>query len=357
MADEKLSKTIWEEKEMPSLEYCSITRAAELLNYNEEDFLHWHDQGLITLSVNLHEDVPAFIVFESNTALFETIDPVIQKAYIDEENDGRKRGILIEENGSKRVIISEGNNEGLIFINKNEREKINSKLDKNKSIMENLIHNIFYKHSGIVLPNGHIKVITTNTNEHTLKNEIYGCYIYGIWEISDERDLTNDMNSTSGIFPFELKPKLIINNEIHNVTATSDEFGGFTQKDFFLTKSDVEKIFQRGRLPHLTQQEKSNLIEKPIDTPEKTHGNSIRNEALRMELITTAEIFLKKFPEKCKSRRLLISPEEWAKAIIQYRDNTNPDPDIPKFFMWTERTIIKHLRSYLKTRNYIVNKL
>ena len=76
-----------------------------------------------------------------------------------------------------------------------------------------------------------------------------------------------------------------------------------------------------------------------------------------MELITTAEIFLKKFPEKCKSRRLLISPEEWAKAIIQYRDNTNPDPDIPKFFMWTERTIIKHLRSYLKTRNYIVNKL
>ena len=72
---------------------------------------------------------------------------------------------------------------------------------------------------------------------HTLKNEIYGCYIYGIWEISDERDLTNDMNSTSGIFPFELKPKLIINDEIHNVTATSDEFGGFTQKDIFLTKN------------------------------------------------------------------------------------------------------------------------
>lgn len=355
MVDEKLSKSIWEEKEMPPLEYCSIIRAANLLNCKEEDFLHWHDEGLITLSVNLREEVPAFIVFESETALFEANGPVIQKAYIDEENDGRKRGILIEENGSKRVIISEENNEDLIFINKDEREKINSQLDKNKAIMESLIRNTFYKHSQAILPNGHIKVITTNTNEHTFKNEIYGCYIYGIWEISDEQDLTNDMNSASEIFPFELKPKLIINDEIHNVTATSDEFGGFTQKDIFLTKSDVEKIFQCSRLPHLTQQEKSNLIEKPIDTPEKAHGNSIRNEELRMELIKTAEIILKKFPEECKSRKLLISPEKWAEAIIKHRDN--PDPAIPKFFMWTERTIIKHLRAYLKTRNYIVNKL
>ncbi|HCD2175496.1 TPA: hypothetical protein NBJ32_003472, partial [Klebsiella pneumoniae] len=156
MVNEKLSKSIWEEKEMPPLEYCSIIRAANLLNCKEEDFLHWHDEGLITLSVNLREEVPAFIVFESETALFEANGPVIQKAYIDEENDGRKRGILIEENGSKRVIISEENNEDLIFINKDEREKINSQLDKNKAIMESLIRNTFYKHSQVILPNGHI---------------------------------------------------------------------------------------------------------------------------------------------------------------------------------------------------------
>ena len=88
------------------------------------------------------------------------------------------------------------------------------------------------------------------------------------------------------------------------------------QKDIFLTKSDVEKIFQCSRLPLLTQQEKSNLIEKPIDTPEKTHGNSIRNEALRMELITTAEIFLKKFPEKCKSR--LVNEATHLFILLQY---------------------------------------
>ncbi|HHJ4620909.1 MULTISPECIES: hypothetical protein [Klebsiella/Raoultella group] len=349
MVDEKLSKTIWEEKEMPPLEYCSITRAAKLMNYNEEDFLHWHDEGLITLSVNLHENVPAFIVLESNAALFEAIDPVIQKAYIDEENDGRKRGILIEENGSKRVIISEGNNEDLIFINNDEREEIKSKLDKNKAIMVDLIHNTFFKHSKIRLPDGHVKIITTNTNEHKFKNEIYGCYIYGVWEISDERELTNDMNSASGIFPFELRPKLIINDEIHDITATSDEFGGFTKKDVFLTESDVDEIFQRGRLSHLTQQEKSNLIKKPIITPRKTHGNSIRNEDMRRKLIKTAEIILQKFPEECKSRKSSISPEKWAEAIIKHRDN--PDPDIIKFFMWTERTIIKHLRTYLKTRS------
>lgn len=84
------------------------------------------------------------------------------------------------------------------------------------------------------------------------------------------------------------------------------------------------------------QQEKSNLIEKPIDTPEKTHGNSIQNEELRMEL-TKTEIILK-FPEECKKSKI-INPAQrnGLKVIIKHRDN--PDPAILKIFMWTERTM------------------
>nr|EAV8711703.1 hypothetical protein [Salmonella enterica] len=51
----KIQKNIWALNKMPPLEYCSLSRAAKLLNCEIEDFLHWHDVGSITLCINLQE--------------------------------------------------------------------------------------------------------------------------------------------------------------------------------------------------------------------------------------------------------------------------------------------------------------
>ncbi|WP_196207488.1 hypothetical protein [Citrobacter sp. Res13-Sevr-PEB04-36] len=51
----KNEKNIWALNKMPPLEYCSISRAAKLLNCEIEDFLHWHDVGVISLCINLQK--------------------------------------------------------------------------------------------------------------------------------------------------------------------------------------------------------------------------------------------------------------------------------------------------------------
>lgn len=51
----KNEKNIWAFNKMPPLEYCSISRAAKLLNCEVEDLLHWHDVGVINLSIKIQE--------------------------------------------------------------------------------------------------------------------------------------------------------------------------------------------------------------------------------------------------------------------------------------------------------------
>ncbi|EAC0630593.1 hypothetical protein GC796_19005 [Salmonella enterica] len=51
----KNEKNIWVLNKIPPLEYCSISRAAKLLNCEIEDFLHWHDVGVISLGINLQK--------------------------------------------------------------------------------------------------------------------------------------------------------------------------------------------------------------------------------------------------------------------------------------------------------------
>ena len=45
-------KNIWKDKRIAPLEYCSITRAAKLLECEAEDFLHWHDISALELLIN-----------------------------------------------------------------------------------------------------------------------------------------------------------------------------------------------------------------------------------------------------------------------------------------------------------------
>ncbi|TYL44051.1 hypothetical protein [Dickeya sp. ws52] len=47
-------KSIWENKNMPHLEFCTIERAAKLLGYEIDDFMHWWALNAINLYVYLN---------------------------------------------------------------------------------------------------------------------------------------------------------------------------------------------------------------------------------------------------------------------------------------------------------------
>lgn len=49
----KSANTIWQENNIPPLEYCSLKRASALLGCEIEDLWHWQDIGAVRFAVNL----------------------------------------------------------------------------------------------------------------------------------------------------------------------------------------------------------------------------------------------------------------------------------------------------------------
>jgi hypothetical protein len=51
--NKKIDKSVWEANNIPALEYCKLSRAAELLNCKIEDIIHFSEIGVIELSIKL----------------------------------------------------------------------------------------------------------------------------------------------------------------------------------------------------------------------------------------------------------------------------------------------------------------
>lgn len=62
-----IEKNIWKKNGLAPLDYCSISRAANILNCEESDILHWCYTGKINLGINLRSSYLYYISFRKES--------------------------------------------------------------------------------------------------------------------------------------------------------------------------------------------------------------------------------------------------------------------------------------------------
>ncbi|MDX5627317.1 MULTISPECIES: hypothetical protein [unclassified Brenneria] len=375
MENKKLTKTIWEEKERSPREYYSIKSAAKLLDCEEEELLRRHDNEEITLAVELNEEIPAVISFYSDTKLFSDNNHIIDRIVIAENNHGKERVFPIkdsdgrekvffikvgyeeeiehikDEDGTEKLTINTTDDKGekttsvkkVISITNNDKEKAIQRLNTNKDTLKCLIAGSCFGISKVNMPLGYVRANVIKKDNATFYNEIFGCFISGIWGLCDERDIYHDLCDIDGFYTGVFSPIQASNEKIKSVIITFGDVKTISIDELIITRMDVEKIYDYGKLGQSIP--KSGMIEnqKVPDEPKKAHGNKIRYEKNREDLLKAALFILNKYPQECRGKKKDPSPLEWAKALLAH----GKDPDVPVFTITNEQTITRRLREYL----------
>lgn len=193
----KNEKNIWVLNKIPPLEYCSISRAAKLLNCEIEDFLHWHDVGVITLGINLQ----------------------------------KTKGVLRIKIGNHNA---EDNPLQLYFdgnLTFNELTRINKIWSRHSKV-----YKLITAKDELILP-----LIHKNTLSTTYE---LNCFISDIWSI-DSRNLSVLLKDTGNVFEETKLSALTPSDKIlsNSFQPEIDERPVINLDNIFITKETIDKIY------------------------------------------------------------------------------------------------------------------
>lgn len=311
--------TIWEENNIPPLEYCSVHRAAKLLKCDEMDLICWASDGYIE---------PTFLIKDFPAAVMSTDHDLASK--LDVYNFMNKHLELFNKDlGSNfplswpfRLIKTTG--AYIELYTSDETDEIDAENIRvtdirdgitaaicsisglwtvvSLPVSENLYHQLLLEES-----------IVLDCEEYMLGSTMMEdvnptCIAYGLaWEKQTELEVGIKNCFIKRIDLEKLHSKKIDNN--HNTPS------GFSA-------SKNRNILQSG-------QQRS------------THMNKERFATNREALLKSAIYLLSEYPDECRGGKKEISAEKWADCIF------NHEKEIPPLTITNRETVIKKLREAL----------
>lgn len=290
-----MSGNVWQKNKIPPLEYCKLSRAADLLDYKIEDLVHFAEIGTIELSLRLSR-LEAFLIsplaWRVNPSVWEKIFPSTLYPFA--------------RNTHKSALS--------LFTPKTESSFADGKT------------NYLYHHkntpalkSPLLLLDGMWSLVIQNT------------------DLSFFADLSNGLEVSLTALDFCLKecdiPFNASTDELVMIVSPTTEHlytNGLLNRplninvatlginDFYLTRAQVEKLYNGidDELPNYI----NGGATKPNDII-KEHGN-VESSAAKREAVYKAAIYwLLKDPDSCKGKRGSMTIDAWAEKIITERND------------------------------------
>lgn len=299
------SNSIWIKKGIAPLEYCSIDRAARLLDCEQDDILHWSSIGAINPSLMLRH----YCIFP------------------------------LRKNDATRSISSTSTYE------------LEPLTDEEK------YRAMFYNSPSRL---GGLMVFDTNTERYRADNETRYLPVqaFGLWSpsysyysiykeiISGNQPLLSSIDFMQG----EDSPlKRIGEIEVSIMTMTAfkrwfmdvtdaysdenlqgyvEEGCGIEEKtkisraDIFISRQQIEHIFKHSLsgepMPLIEGSDGEFRVFGRAPEASKIHANAERFAIDREKLLKFAIYILSKYPDECRGERKEVSPEKWRDSILKY---------------------------------------
>ncbi|NKI73257.1 hypothetical protein Dpoa2040_000443 [Dickeya sp. CFBP 2040] len=197
---------IWIDKQVAPLEYCSIQRASALLKCEEEDFLHWHDIGAISLAIKLNNKTSANLYFISDKML----------------SDSEKKKVRIELNQ---------------------------------------LYN--FESSRIIGSVDDIEITFSSSGRNGFRYNISPpCLIFGVWRILDDFNLSCSLGNAEKLYSMSVFQEQSISPTLLRVVVAMLEMAvAYDKRSLFVLRSDIENIYTHA----MTGQPMPNFINGRIE--------------------------------------------------------------------------------------------
>lgn len=293
---------IWKENKTPPLEYCSLSRATELLSCRIEDIMHWFICGDIYLSAsiaNVYGYMDMVIIDDSDPRhVFSDFSPS-SFSYFNALSPIRYH----HKNGEAQRVSIGGGVDGIWRFN---------------------VWNCYQSHKHFNISDGSI--------------------IRPMIDSIRDEDFNITFRVAQGGFQMEDSDLLIDRvtiETLHYCAANGLRVCEVDEDDIFNYSSESHSI------ESLCDKEEQEDKDHPTITNEiKKHGNSKRHQENRESLYKAAIYILSKYPSECRGSRKEISPDRWKDAIKAHQK------EIPVLHINNDDVILRHLRNAVNLKMY-----
>ncbi|HAT2608040.1 TPA: hypothetical protein I8235_000978 [Kluyvera intermedia] len=305
-ANETFHESIWKEKRVAPLEYCSLARASRLLDCEEEDILHWGATGAIRLHINMSGN-QVFIPFEEEFATKKTTDTLAHEFKPLDEDDFY-RGVIL--NGSSGL--------GYGYIYETETEKYLS--EDGCKYVPSTAHGLW---SPLYSYNSIFRALLSGKSP-TLSS-------IDFMDGAEDDEKRIGQHNASLITMTMFKRWFAVRNEVFQTESWGEIIDDGCKSeleklidisDIFITRKYIDLIHNHAvtGTPMPIREgaiDDTRVIGRPGNAA-KIHANAERFAIDRERLLKFAIFVLSKYPDECRGERKEVSPEKWKDAILNH---------------------------------------